>query len=224
MEMGREMTFSIIAFDKKKGEIGIATRTKALACGGIVPAAEVGVGAVATQSYPNVNYKKRGIELLRKGHFPLEVVNKLTKEDDRREKRQVIVMNWKGVGAAYTGKENVSYADHIIRKDFACAGNMLANDRVIKNIANSFGKSKGKLVDRLFAALMAGEKAGGDKRDGTWGSASILIVKKDCGLLGIGDVYFDLRIDSSEDPLRDMKNLINLRKKIEHIHSKKYNY
>ena len=159
------MTFSIIGIDKKSGEIGVATATKAIACGSIVPFAKAKVGAIATQSYPNILYREKGISLLEKGKNPAKVIKLLVKNDNRQEMRQVILMNINGKSAGFTGEGNVEFAGHLEGKDFICAGNMLSGKQVLDAVSNSFSKSKGLLADRLINALLSGEKAGGDKRD-----------------------------------------------------------
>ena len=217
------MTFSIIGLDKKTGEIGIATATKAFACGSIVPLAKVGVGGVATQSYPNIFYREKAISLLKK-YKPAEVVRKLVEKDKRKEMRQVIVMNAKGVSAGYIGSGNVFYAGHLKGKDFICAGNMLVGKKVLDAMEKSFSKSKGELHDRLMKALIAGEKVGGDKRDLPYGSSSLFIVKKNKGPLGMGDKYIDLRVDFSKTPVSDLQELLKFRLKVDHFYSSDFEY
>jgi uncharacterized Ntn-hydrolase superfamily protein len=218
------MTFSLIGFDKKKGEMGIATATKAIACGAIVPLAKAGVGGVATQSYPNILYREKALLLLEHGLPPKKVISLLVKNDKRKEMRQVIVMNYQGQSAAHTGEKNVDHASHISGKDFICAGNMLAGEKVLKAVSKTFSKTKGNLADRLIKSLIAGEKVGGDKRNHPYGSASLFIVKKGRGPLGIGDRWIDLRIDCSKNPIRDLKQLLKQRMKVDGFYSLKYKY
>ncbi len=218
------MTFSIIGIDKKTSEIGVATATKAIACGSIVPFAKAKVGAIATQSYPNILYREEGISLLEKGKNPAEVIKLLVKDDNRKEMRQVILMDSNGKSAGFTGEGNVEFAGHLEGKNFICAGNMLSGKQVLDAVSNSFSKFKGKLADRLIKALLSGEEAGGDKRDKPYGSASLFIVKENHGPLGIGDRYIDLRIDYSATPIQDLKELLKNRKKVDSFFSSKFKY
>lgn len=208
------MTFSIIGIDKNTGEIGVATSTKAMACGAIVPFAKAGVGGVASQSYPNILYREKAIMLMEKGFSPEEVIKRLVKDDTDRDIRQVIVLNKKGTSAGFTGKKNVDYAGHISGKDFICAGNMLARKEVLDAMSRSFIKSRGELADRLIGALISGEKAGGDKRDKPYASASLFIVKKDSGPMNIGDRYIDLRIDYGREPIKELQFILQKRREI----------
>ncbi len=218
------MTFSIIGFDKKTGEIGVATATKAIACGAIVPFAKANVGAVATQSYPNVLYKEKAIAFLEKGKIPEEVIKLLVEGDNRKEMRQVIVMDFNGNSAGFTGEGNVGFAGHVRGRNFICAGNMISGKQVLDTVSSSFSKSKGNLAGRLIQAILAGEKVGGDKRDDPLGSASLFIVKENRGPLGIGDRYIDLRIDYSKNPIQDLKELLKSRMNVESFFSSEFNY
>ena len=49
-------TFSIVARDSQTGEWGVAVQSKLVAVGAIVPFAEAGVGAIATQAWGNPNF------------------------------------------------------------------------------------------------------------------------------------------------------------------------
>ncbi len=190
----------------------------------MVPFAKAGVGGIATQSYPNVLHKEKAMTLFEKNKKPEEVVKILLKGDKKREKRQVIVMDKTGKSFGFTGKENEGYAGEVSGKDFICAGNMLASEKVLKAISKTFTSSKENLTERLMKCLIAGEKAGGDKRDEVYGSASLLVVKKNKGLFGLGDRWLDLRIDYSKNPIKDLKELLSKRKKFEFLFSSEFKY
>lgn len=204
------MTFSIIAIDKKKKELGVACFSKAFAAGGIVPEAKLKLGAVATQSYPNVNYKEDGIELMKK-FSPNKIINILTNKDKGKSLRQVIVMDFKGQSAGFTGKSNVSWAGHLLGNNFICAGNMLVGEEVLNAIKKSFESSKGSLAEKLVKSLLAGEKAGGDKRKRKFGSAGLIVEKENYGVLNIGNRYIDLRVDYSPNAILDLQKLLNVK-------------
>ena len=215
------MTFSIIGIDRKMGEIGVATSTKTMCCGAMVPFAKAGVGGVATQSYPNILYREKAIALLEKGLEPKDVIDRLIIPDKDRDLRQVIVMNSKGEVACFTGQKNVDFAGHNSGKDFVCAGNMLVGKQVIDALSKAFIESKEALGDKLIKCLIAAEKVGGDKRNNPYGSASLFIVKKNGGPCGIGDRWIDLRIDDSPTPIQDLGKLLEHRKQLELFYSTK---
>lgn len=204
------MTFSIIGVDKKNKELGIACFSKAFAVGGIVPEVKLKRGAVCTQSYPNVLYKEKGIELMKK-YSPKKAIELLTKKDKDREIRQIIIMNSKGESAGFSGNKNVEWKGHLSGNNFICAGNMLIGERVLLEIKKTFEKSKGSLAERLIKSLIAGEKVGGDKRKRKFGSAGLIVEKKNYGVLNIGDRYIDLRVDYSSHAIKDLQKLLNVK-------------
>ena len=57
-------TYSIVARDPNTGEMGVAVQSHWFSVGSIVSWAEAGVGAIATQSFVNVSFGPRGLELL----------------------------------------------------------------------------------------------------------------------------------------------------------------
>jgi uncharacterized Ntn-hydrolase superfamily protein len=203
------MTFSIIGIDKNKNELGIACFSKAFAAGGIVPEIKLEAGAVCTQSYPNVNYKEDGINLMKK--FPPEkVIEILTSKDKKKDIRQVIIMNNHGESSGFSGNKNVEWKGHLKGKNFICAGNMLVGERVLIEMKKAFENSKGNLATRLIKSLIAGENVGGDKRNIKFGSAGLIIEKKNYGVLGIGNRYIDLRVDNSKNAISDLKQLLKV--------------
>ncbi|MCX6750880.1 MAG: DUF1028 domain-containing protein, partial [Candidatus Pacearchaeota archaeon] len=119
--------------------------------------------------------------------------------------------NNKGESAGFTGKNNVSWAGHLSGKDFICAGNMLVGEEVLKAIKRSFESSKGSLAERLVKSLIAGERVGGDKRNRKFGSAGLIVEKKDYGVMNIGDRYIDLRVDYSTNAIKDLQRLLNVK-------------
>lgn len=202
------MTFSIIAYDPETGDLGVGVASKFLAVGSIVPHARAKVGAIATQSYACEYFGPVGLTLLEKGLSPEEVLNKLLFNDQHREKRQVAIINAKGQVAAFTGRECIEWAGHIIGDHFSVQGNILTGPEVLKAMASAFRETNGELVDKLIASLEAGEIAGGDKRGKQ--SAALLVVREKGGFLGESDKYVDLRVDDHPDPIRELKRLFNL--------------
>jgi len=135
-------TFSIVAFDPATGELGVAVQSKFFSVGSVVPWAKAGVGAVATQSWANIQYGPDGLALLAKGKSPAEVVKALTAPDARREFRQLGIVDAKGRAASFTGKRCMDWAGHVTGKHFAAQGNILAGEAVVKNMAAAFEKAR----------------------------------------------------------------------------------
>lgn len=200
------MTFSIVAYDADIEAWGVAVASKFLAVGAIVPWARAKRGAIATQARANVRYGIDGLELL-KEKSAKEVIEIITAMDPLKEERQVGIVDSKGNAYAYTGSKCIEYAGHIIGENFAVQGNILASKDVLEEMAKEFEK-KGKFHIRLLRALEAGERAGGDKRGKQ--SAAILIVKENAGYDGNNDLMMSLRVDDSNDPLLELKRLIEL--------------
>jgi len=202
-------TFSIVAFDPKTGDLGVAVASKFLAVGSVVPYAKAGVGAIATQSFANTTFGPKGLELLRKGLTPSQVLKQLLASDKDREFRQVGIVDAKGRAAAFTGKKCLPWAGHIVGKGFAVQGNILAGEQVVKAMAKAFQETQGELAERLMAALEAGEQAGGDARGKQ--SAAILVVRKGAGYGGFDDRYIDLRVDDHPEPVKELRRILNIK-------------
>ena len=204
-------TFSIVAYDPETEELGVAVQSKFIAVGSVVPWAKAGVGAVATQAYANTTYGPRALELL-SDTKPEEVLSYLTINDKQREIRQVGVINAQGTSATFTGNQCNEWAGGTAGKNFACQGNILAGEGVVKAMAKSFQESKGDFGDRLIASLQAGQDAGGDTRG--MQSAALLIVRKGWGYGGYNDRYRDLRVDDHAEPIKELKRVYDLHRKI----------
>ena len=202
-------TFSIVAFDPDKKEWGIAVASKYLAVGSAVPWAKAGVGAVATQSFVNVTYGSRGLELLADGKSAEEVLKTLLDADKDKDLRQVGIVDAKGEVAQHTGTKCQAWAGHKAGKNYAVQGNLLAGEEVVDKMAKSFEDSKGPLAWRLLAALQAGDLAGGDKRGKQ--SAAVFIVRDKSGPNGFGDRFVDLRVDDHEKPVEELARILELK-------------
>ena len=132
------MTFSIVARDPQKGELGIAVQSKFLGVGAVVPWAKAGVGAVATQSWANTSYGPHGLDLLEKGISASEIIAELTRNDENRAKRQVGVIGVAGEPATYTGEECFPWAGGYVGEHFACQGNILVGEDTVLAMAHTF--------------------------------------------------------------------------------------
>jgi uncharacterized Ntn-hydrolase superfamily protein len=199
-------TYSLAACDLERGQWGVATQSKFLAVGSVVPWAEPGAGAVATQAWANPRYGPDGLALLRDGASAAEVVERLTAADDGREHRQLGVVDAGGGSATFTGSDCLDWAGGIAGAGFAAQGNILVSGATVEAIATAFERSHGRpLAERLLAALAAGEAAGGDRRGRQ--SAALLVVERDGGYAGLSDVLVDLRVDDHPEPVEELERL-----------------
>jgi len=199
-------TYSICASDLGERQWGVATQSKFLAVGSIVPWAEPLVGAIATQSYANPRYGPDGLALLREGLDADEVVRQLTDADDDREQRQLGIVDGDGRGAGYTGSECHEWAGGRVGPGYAAQGNILVSGATVEALAETFEATDGKpLVERLLDCLDAAQAAGGDRRGQQ--SAAVLVVEPDGGYAGLSDVLVDLRVDDHPRPLAELRRL-----------------
>jgi len=200
-------TFSIVGYDPETEELGIAVQSKFLAVGAVVPWAKAKVGAIATQALANLDYGEKGLKLLEEGLSPKEVIEKLRKEDDNNQSRQVGIVAADGNSASFTGSDCYDWAGGITGQNFACQGNILVGEETVKAMASKFKNTEGELAERLVLALEAGQKAGGDKRGRQ--SAALLVVKENGSYGGYNDRYIDLRVDDHKTPIQKLKSLLD---------------
>ena len=198
-------TYSIVACDLAAEQWGVAVQSKFLAVGSVVPWAEPGAGAVATQSYANPRYGPDGLALLRQGLSAQEVVEELTTADDGRAQRQVGVVDANGGAATFTGDGCHDWAGGRTGDGYAAQGNILVSAATVDALAETFEKSSGLLAERLLASLAAGLAAGGDRRGQQ--SAAVLVVERDGGYAGLSDTLVDLRVDDHERPIEELQRL-----------------
>ncbi len=201
-------TFSIVAHDPGRGEWGVAVQSKFLSVGSVVPWAEAGTGAVATQAWANVGFGPGGLALLREGASAPEVVDRLVASDPRRDHRQVAVVDARGGSAAWTGRLCFRWAGHRTGPGYACAGNILTGEEVVAAMERAFLDSSGPLAERLVGALRAGQEAGGDSRGQQ--SAALLVVRAGGGYGGYTDRAVDLRVDDHPAPIAELERLLRL--------------
>ena len=203
-----------MACDPATSELGVAVQSKFFSVGSVVPWAKAGVGAVATQSWANIEYGPNGLALLAKGQSPEEVVKALTEADSQGNFRQLGIVDAKGRAASFTGKQCIKWAGHITGKHYAVQGNILAGEAVAKDMAAAFEKArkqpKTELADWLMAALEAGQAAGGDKRGRQ--SAALLVVREKGSYGRANDRYIDLRVADHKTPIKELNRLLALHK------------
>lgn len=203
-------TFSIVAIDPETGDLGVAVASRVFGVGNHVPWAEAGIGAVATQAAMNGGYGPRGLELLRQGLTAQQVVDKLLAEDPfpRKDGRQVAVVDASGNIAVFTGPAANEWKGQIKGATYSVQGNILAGRHVAEAMARAFENTKGELAERLYAALSAGDDAGGDRRGRQ--SASVLVVRKGGGSSLNNDRLCYINVDDNPDPLRELGRLLPL--------------
>jgi uncharacterized Ntn-hydrolase superfamily protein len=202
-------TYSICACDLEAGHWGVATQSKFLAVGSVVPWAEPFVGAIATQSYANPRYGPDGLALLRDGLGAAEVVEQLTAADPGRDQRQLGVVDASGNAATFTGPDCHDWAGGRTGPCFAAQGNILVSGETVDALAATFeGRAGRPLAERLLDCLEAAQRAGGDRRGQQ--SAALLVVERDGGYAGLSDVLIDLRVDDHPRPIEELRRLCDL--------------
>ncbi|HHW17452.1 MAG TPA: DUF1028 domain-containing protein [Firmicutes bacterium] len=200
-------TFSIVAWDGDAREWGVAVQSKFLGVGSVVPWAQAGVGAIATQARANTRYGPLGLELLRSGKTAREVVEELISTDEGADSRQLGVVDSHGRAWAFTGSSCLHWAGHQVGEGFSCQGNILAGPHVVAEMARAFRESSGDLAERLLQSLLAGQAAGGDRRGKQ--SAAILVVREKGGYGQLNDRYIDLRVEDHPDPITELVRLVD---------------
>lgn len=187
-------TFSIVAVDPEMGVCGAAVASKYPAVGRVVPYVRGGVGAFCTQHWHKPAWGQRALDLLEQGRLPEEVLAELLRDDPDRDKRQLAAIDIYGraanrnpsradPGGAYWGAMSGRY--------YACQGNTLTGRQVIVEMARAYEETSGSVADRLMAALVAGDKAGGDHRGRL--AAGIVVAKP-----GVPGNWFELYVDKSD--------------------------
>ncbi len=201
-------TFSIVAFDPSEEAWGIAVASKFPAVGAVVPWAQAGVGAIATQSYANTAFGPDGLRLMGEGRSAGEVLERLLADDDQPEKRQVGLVDAEGAPGTFTGEGCHDWAGGRTGDHFAAQGNILVGPQVIEAMTGAYEQADGQLPDRLLASLLAADRAGGDKRGRQ--SAAIFVVQEEAGYGGLNDRWLDYRVDDHEDPVPRLLELVEI--------------
>jgi uncharacterized Ntn-hydrolase superfamily protein len=222
----RAHTYSIVAYDSVTGDLGIAVQSKFPNVGGLVPWAKAGVGAVATQSLSNTDYGEKGLELIARGATAPEAMRIIMRSDTRPSQRQVGMVDAHGNAASWTGDSTFDWAGGrtggrpdgqtggkgqlITGRNYAAQANIMVSDATVRNMAETFERTRGTLADRLIAALVAGQAGGGDRRG--MQSAALLVVRANAGYLGGTDRYIDIRVYDAPDPIKELQRLYGLHK------------
>ena len=202
------MTFSIVACDLEDNAWGVAVASKFPAVGAVVPWVQAEAGAVATQSFANTSYGPRGLALMGTGFSAQETLDRLLDDDPDKELRQVGLVDAKGGSATFSGSGCYPWAGGLSGKGYAIQGNILSNDSVVPAMEEAFLSTNGNLPIRLHGALLAGDRAGGDKRGRQ--SAAIYVAKPRAGYGGYLDRWLDYRVDDHEDPVPRLGELLDM--------------
>lgn len=202
------MTFSIVACDLEEQAWGVAVASKFPAVGAVVPWAQAGVGAVATQSFANTSFGPRGLALMGTGLSAHETLERLLEDDTDKELRQVGLVDAKGGSETFSGNGCFAWAGGVSGKGYAIQGNILASGKIVPAMEKAFLKTKGNLPTRLHAALLAGDRAGGDKRGRQ--SAAIYVARPKAGYGGYLDRWLDYRVDDHADPVPRLGELLEM--------------
>lgn len=196
-------TFSIVGRCDATGQLGVAVSTADVAAGRLVTWARAGVGAVATQSWPNLYLGIDALELLATGRNAADVLQSVLEPDPGRSTRQLGIVDSTGCGAAFSGDECIPWAGHMAGHGYAVQGNMLVGEETVAAMAQRFLESSGHpLVERLLLVLEAGQAAGGDRRGRQ--CASLLVVETEEFPL------WDLRVDEHRDPVVELRRIYEI--------------
>jgi uncharacterized Ntn-hydrolase superfamily protein len=201
-------TFSIVAMDSVTGEIGVAVASRFFAVGAVVPWARAGVGAVATQSFANTTFGWRGLDLMEDGATPEQAVETLIGVDDDPGRRQVGMVAADGKSFTYTGDGCLPWAGGRSGPGYAVQGNILTGEAVVTSMERAYLETDGTLAERLYAAMLAGDREGGDARGKQ--SAAMLVVKDGAGYGGYTDQAIDIRVDDHPEPFKELGRLLGI--------------
>ncbi len=203
-------TYSIVARDPLTGQLGVAVQSHYFSVGSVVPWAEAGVGAVATQSFVRIDYGPEGLGLMRHGMSAQQALATLLERDEGREVRQVAMVDARGEVAVHTGSRCIPAAGHLTGAGFAVQANLMANDSIWPAMKAAYEAASGELVDRLIVALEAAQNAGGDIRGQQ--SAAIRVVAEERHAEPWQGCLFDLRVEDHPQPIGELKRLVRLRR------------
>jgi uncharacterized Ntn-hydrolase superfamily protein len=193
-------TFSIVAVDPDTGICGAAVASKYPAVGRVVPYVKAGVGAFCTQHYHRPEFGPRALELLTAEKLPQDVLADLLRDDKGAGGRQLAVIDRQGRTAQHNpvgAKGGSNWWGAASGRFYACQGNTLVGPQVIADVAKAYEETEGSLTDRLVAALVAGDCAGGDHRGRL--AAGIIVAKP--GVIGH---WLELYVDKSDDAVIEL--------------------
>jgi uncharacterized Ntn-hydrolase superfamily protein len=201
-------TYSIIAHDPATGEFGGGVQSHWFNVGMGVLWAEAGVGAVATQSFLDPRYGAEGLAMMRLGKTADEVLAELVARDQDRAYRQVAMIDVTGNVANFTGDKAIAEHCRIAGANYSVQANLMWKPGVCKAMSAAFEAARGDLAERIMAALDAAQDAGGDIRG--MQSAALLVVDGEKGAPDYAAQKFNLRVEDSDEPLRELRRLLGV--------------
>lgn len=208
-------TYSIVAYDKETNQMGVAVQSHYFGVGSIVTWAKPGVGAVATQSIVDVSYGPLGLSLIEAGKTAEQALRGLLAADPNADVRQVAMVDANGIVSVHTGVNCIAEAGDHIGDHYSTQANIMLKNTVWKAMGKAYERTNGELVDRLLAALDAAQAEGGDLRGKQ--SAALIIVSIDPS----GNIYldrpYDLRVEDSDEPLKELRRLVYVAKAYNHV-------
>ena len=207
-------TYSIVAYDEKTGQLGVAVQSHWFSVGTVVPWAKAGIGAVATQSIAEPSYGPNGLALMEEGVPADEALKSLLAKDSGENVRQIGMVDALGNVGVHTGSRCIRYAGHKIGRHFTVQANIMEKPTVPNAMAKAFENSKGDLAERMLAALEAAENEGGDLRGRQ--SAAMLVVSGEPTGDPWKDRIVDINIADHEDPLAELRRLLTISKAYYH--------
>jgi uncharacterized Ntn-hydrolase superfamily protein len=202
------MTFSLVACDLEARQWGVAVASKFPCVGAVVPWVRGDVGAIATQAAANVSYGPDGLERLAAGSSAQAALNALTGADEGNDERQLGIVDAQGGSATHTGAHCMDWAGGRAGAGFAAQGNILAGPQVVDALVDTFTSTGGSLADRMAAALLAADRAGGDRRGRQ--AAALVVRQTGAGYGGNNDILIDLRVDDHTDPVPEMIRILGI--------------
>lgn len=208
-------TYSIVARDPESGQLGVAVQSHWFSVGSLVPWAQAGVGAIATQSFVEVRYGTSGLDLMASGLSAQRTLNALLAADANPGVRQVAMIDSGGQVAVHTGENCIQYAGHLAGNNFSVQSNLMIKPGVPQAMAEAFQQATGPLAERMLAALEAAQSAGGDLRGRQ--SAAILVVSGKASARPWEDRLVDLHVEDNPQPLKELKRLLILNTAYEHM-------
>lgn len=208
--MYRANTYSVVARDAETGDLGVAVQSHWFNVGRIVPWAQAGVGAVATQSLVDVSYGPKGLQSMMDGRSAPETLASLLADDPQRAVRQVAMIDSTGRASVHTGENCVAVASHALGEGWAVQANIMRTADVVPAMADAMNATDGSLEDRMLAALTAAEASGGDLRGSQ--SAALIVVQD-----GLNEPRTDLRVEDHRDPIRELTRLVDVATAYRHM-------
>jgi uncharacterized Ntn-hydrolase superfamily protein len=208
-------TYSIVARDPESGQLGVAVQSHWFSVGSLVPWAQAGVGAIATQSFVEVRYGTSGLDLMASGLSAQRTLDALLAADANPGVRQVAMIDSDGQVAVHTGENCIQYAGHLAGENFSVQSNLMIKPGVPQAMAAAFQQATGPLAARLLAALEAAQAVGGDLRGKQ--SAAILVVSSTASGRPREDRLVDLHVEDNPQPLQELQRLLLLNTAYEHM-------